>query len=137
MEYPYRSVSKGAQHRQTAQPENNLLADSITIVSAVKMIRQHPVAGVIFLQVRIEEEDRNLVAIKALEFIFPCGYAHLASFDGDAHARRQQLEIGFGRPLGMRFDLVSVGIQPLLKIALSVEQRYAHHRNTQISGRPE
>jgi hypothetical protein len=75
-------VSKRAQHPHAADAENDLLAQPIKFVAAVKKMRQGAIVVGVFRQVCIEEIDGNLVAACATNLKFLCSELNPAEGGG-------------------------------------------------------
>src|SRR5205085_10502003 len=67
----------------------------------------------------------------------PGADVHLASFDQHRRARIDWLELLLGAPRDWLLALITLLVEMLLEVALSMQQRHTNHRDRKISGGAE
>src|SRR5215470_9486956 len=116
-------IPKGPEHGHTSKTQHNLLAEPVMFIPTIKMIGKNAIPRIVFRKICVQKQHGDLVTIETLEQILPCTHAYFSTFDGYLNPRGQRIEMVFRGPFGMSLDLVSLGIQSLLKISLAVQKR--------------
>ena len=116
-----------AQHAHAANPEQQLLAQSVAQVAAVQVVGQSAVRIGVFRHVGVEKQDGHDMSADTGHLVAPRPQLDGAALDADGGACRQ-----FGQPLGGRpgdrlLALRTVGAEPLAKVAAPVDESDRDH----------
>ena len=129
-------VSEDAQHSHTANAKDNLLAQTITLISSVEVMCQRSVVFGIFGEIAVEEIYRSPEISRAFDFVPPAPQVNVSSFDGDCGSLGNFRQKAPDLPVFRFLALPPAGVQMLVEIPFSVEQRHPYHRNPEIRRRP-
>ena len=127
-------VAESTEHSQAADSQNELLAEPVTVVSAVKVPAEFAVIGMVRLEVRIKEVNGKRIAGDAYALVHPHADLNLAALNRNADLVGQEGKLFRRVPhYGLLF-LPVVLVELLNEIALSVEEGNTCHRNAEICG---
>ncbi len=129
--------AQGMQHMNAAEAKDGLLAEPVVGVAAVEVVGQGAVVGVVALDVRVQQEDRDDVAGTADDIKPPGANGDLTALHVDADSRARRRQDRLGRPDDVRLGLLAGGIQVLLEIAVAMHQRNGHHGGAGVGRRTQ
>src|SRR5438067_9013813 len=127
-------VAERAQDRRAAHAEHHFLAEAIVAVAAVQVIGERLIPGRILGNRRVEQKHGDLMPGNTAYDITPRSHANGAPLDLYDRADRQEIKNLVRLPRYRLLGLRTGGVEMLLEIALTVEQRDANHRDAEISG---
>src|SRR3954453_5468764 len=112
------------QQTYTAQPEYQLLLQSVLVAVAVEIMGQFPVFRGVLVKIRIEQQNRRLVAVWAGTDIQPGPDPYRALLDPQGYHRIERRAELQGIPPVRLLDLLAAGVDLLPEIP-----RPAYERN--------
>ncbi len=127
--------AEGAQNPNAAEAEDDLLLHPVGIVASVEVVRQRPVRLAVLLQIGVEQQDRNLVAVGRGMDVQPGTDPHLSSLDGHCDRRVERRAPERRIPPVGELALASLGIDLLAEIAGSADQRHEDHVESEVGRR--
>jgi hypothetical protein len=132
MEPPDLVVAQGAEHLHPADTKNHFLAKPVVLIAAVKIVGQGSVRFGIFRQVGIQEINRHVKLTRTLNFVSPGSKLDSTTFYVDCSALRHLYEKVFDDPVHRLLNLPPTGIEALVKIASTMQERHPDHRDFEI-----
>src|SRR5574341_1509052 len=98
-------MAKRAEHYYAADSKDDLLAQAVMRVAAVKKVGESSVPGRVFWQVRIQQINRHPKATVASNFISPRSKKNCSPLQGNLGPTRHFLQYIFYSPSLGRFSL--------------------------------
>ncbi len=129
--------AEGVQEVNAAEAENGLLAETVVSVAAVKVVGEAAVPGVVAVDVGVEEEDGDDVAGVADDVETPGAEGDRAALQRDGDGLVGGGEGRFRRPDDVALGLLTAGVEVLLEVAATVDERDGDEGNAGIGGGAE
>ena len=125
-------VAQGAEHLHPADTQNHFLAKPVALIAAVKIVGQSSVRFGIFRQVGIQKINRHIKLTRTLNFISPRSKLHGSTFYVDCSSLRHFYQEVFDDPVHRLLNLPPTGIEALVKVASTMQERHPDHRDFKI-----
>ncbi len=100
----------------------------------IQVVGEGLIPRVVLRQSCVQKVDGDAVPRHAAHKKAPCAHLDLPPLDSHRYAGLQGFQEFLRIPDGRALRLVSVGIQMLTEVALTVEEAHTQHGHSQISG---
>ena len=130
-------VTQRLEHRHAAHSQDDFLTEPMAGVAVVERLGQTLLPGLVFLQSGVEKIDRHRMTEDAAHDVAPSADPHRSTGDRHKGARHHRFQYLFVAPCNRSLGLIAVGVQGLAKIAFTVQQGDADHRQAEIGCRAQ
>jgi hypothetical protein len=137
MERDESGVTERLQHGHAADPEHGLLSEPVLGVATVELIGDRTVACGVLRQVGVEEQDGDAAPGHSRQHEPPSRHGHRTATDIDGHGRLEALQEVTRIPADRQLALVTVSVDLLAEVAVSVPERQPDEGQVQVGSRAQ
>jgi len=130
-------VSQGTKHSHPADPQDYLLTQPIVLVSSVEKMGQRPVPLRILRKVRVQKIDRHAVSSEPPNLMFPGTEVNGATVHGNRGPLFHLLQEIIDDPCHGLLDLPPARVDPLVEVALPIQQGHSDHGHAGVRRRAD
>jgi hypothetical protein len=127
--------TKRFEYANTAHAQQQLLLEPVFFISAIEIMREIAVSGVVLFEIGIEKQHGDCITDIRLVHVQPRAHPYIALFDPDADHRSERLSPAVDVPRIRVLDLPAFGVDLLPEVARAAEQRHEHDGKLQIRTR--